>query len=189
MAFLKLRNHRRGIWATFQWVQIWNFTIFWAVMLEILEKKNFYMKPPFSVMQPQIAKPGKRYLRIVPRSSDMKFHSFQTDFLHEAPFFRDAASNWEAGQQLFAYCSKDFKYEVSLNLVKGLWRLISLPPPRNFFGEHKKQKCWWPAFSLFPVMISKVLKTKIIVWTTFILWRLLMLWIWSSSKFCCLVKS
>ena len=154
-----------------------------------IREKSIYMKPPFPVMQPQIAKPGKRYLRIVPRSSDMKFHSFQTDFLHEAPFSRDAASNWEARQQVFVYCSKDFKYEVSLNLVKGLWRLYYLPPPQIFFGEHKKEKCWWPAFSLFPVMISKVLKTEIIIWTTFILWRLLMLWIWSSSKFCCLVKS
>ena len=32
------------------------------------------IKPPFSVMQPQIEKPGKKYLCNVPRSSDMKFH-------------------------------------------------------------------------------------------------------------------
>ena len=32
------------------------------------------MKPPFSVAQPQIETSGKRYLRIVPRSSDTKFH-------------------------------------------------------------------------------------------------------------------
>ena len=30
--------------------------------------------PPFSVTQPQIEKPGKRYLHFVPRSSEMKFH-------------------------------------------------------------------------------------------------------------------
>ena len=37
----------------------------------------FYMKPPFSMMQPEIEKQGKRYHKMI--------------FLHEAPFFHDAA--------------------------------------------------------------------------------------------------
>ena len=53
------------------------------------------MKPPLSVMQPQIEKPGKRYLRNVRRSSDMKFYKIWSSgceemaldaFLHENPF-------------------------------------------------------------------------------------------------------
>ena len=32
------------------------------------------MNPPFSVTQPEIEKPGKKYLGNVPTSSDLKFH-------------------------------------------------------------------------------------------------------------------
>ena len=65
-------------------------------------KNNLYMKPPFSVMQPEIEKQGKRYVRIVPWSSELKFHKICSngcgemaldDFLHEASFFNVAASN------------------------------------------------------------------------------------------------
>ena len=36
-----------------------------------------HMRPPFSMMKPEIAKPGKRYHKMI--------------ILHEALFFRDAA--------------------------------------------------------------------------------------------------
>ena len=129
-----------------------------------IREKNFYMKPPFSVMQPQIAKPGNRYLRICSKEFGYEVSQLQTDFLHEAPFFRDAASNWEAGQEVFAYCSKDFKYEVSLNLVKGLWRLYSLPPPppppEIFSGSIKRRNADDQHFLSFPSWFLRYWRQK-----------------------------
>ena len=62
------------------------------------------MKPTFSLTQPQIEKPGKWNLRIVPKSSDKKFHKIlsqgcgemasdgkktlvKNNFLHETRLF------------------------------------------------------------------------------------------------------
>ena len=128
------------------------------------------MNPPFSVAQPEIEKPRKRYLHIVPRSSDIKFHKIlsngcgeiasdgflhklpfsrdaasylrivprssdmkfykiwskgngemasdgqkilvKNNFLHDAPFFHDPASNSETEKKVFAHCSKEIRYEV-----------------------------------------------------------------------------
>ena len=36
------------------------------------------MKPPFSVTQPEIEKPGKRYLGNVPTCSDLRFHELMS---------------------------------------------------------------------------------------------------------------
>ena len=118
--------------------------------------KNFYMKPPFPVMQPQIAKPGKRYLRIVPRSSDMKFYSFRRIFYMKPPFPVMQPQIEKPGKKcfLFAYCSKEFIYEVSLNLVKGLWR--------NGFGQTDGQTDIHTAWRLYspPEIFSGNIKRR-----------------------------
>ena len=69
------------------------------------------MKPPFSVTQAEIEKPGKRFLGNGPTNLYLKFHELLSTnvgdirekhlFLHEASFFHDAACNWETGKEVY----------------------------------------------------------------------------------------
>ena len=61
---------------------------------------------------------------------------------------------------------------------------------KETFWKHcgKRRKCWLPAFSPFPTCFLSFQK-RILIFESHFFCRLQMLSIWTSLKFCCLVKS